>query len=79
MQGHHITHQVVETGEHFLAHVLAIGIGFAIMIVGVAMCVSIVMLPVGLPLGLFGLALFMWGLYHRRAKANMTTTSPEQP
>ena len=53
---------LLETGERLLGHTIAIMAGFVLMIVGLAMGVTIVLLPIGLPVGLVGLLLFMWGL-----------------
>jgi hypothetical protein len=52
-------------GERILGHSLAAVIGFALMILGVGMGVTMVLLPVGIPVGLFGLLLFVWGLFSR--------------
>jgi len=69
MQGHYtVGHQVVVASERVIGHIAAIVVGFVLMVVGVAMGVTIVMLPLGLPIGLVGLLLFTWGLYYRRAR-----------
>jgi hypothetical protein len=49
--------------EVLAAHLFAVVAGVVMMIAGVAMGVTIVMLPVGVPLGLVGLAVFFWGLF----------------
>jgi hypothetical protein len=54
---------LVETGERILAHTIAVAVGFLLMIVGMGMGVTMVLLPIGLPLGLAGLLLFVWGLF----------------
>jgi hypothetical protein len=43
-------------------HIFAIVVGLVLMFVGVAMGVTVVMLPAGVPVGFFGLFLFLWGL-----------------
>jgi hypothetical protein len=43
-------------------HLAAIIIGFVLMVVGLALGVTIIMLPVGLVIGLVGLALFVGGI-----------------
>ncbi len=53
---------LLQTGERFLGHTIAVVAGFVLMIVGLAMGVTMVLLPIGLPLGLGGLVLFLWGL-----------------
>jgi hypothetical protein len=42
---------------------LTIAIGFAIAMVGLAMCVTIVMLPLGVALGLMGIAVLLCGCF----------------
>ncbi len=37
-------------------------VGFALMVIGLGLGVTIVMLPVGLPVGLVGVLIFIWGL-----------------
>jgi hypothetical protein len=44
-------------------HVFAIIAGLVLMFVGVAMGVTVVMLPAGVPVGFFGLFVFLWGLF----------------
>jgi hypothetical protein len=43
-------------------HVVALVVGLFLMVVGVAMGVSVVLLPLGIPLGLAGLLAFLWGI-----------------
>ncbi len=43
-------------------HVLAMAVGFVFMLVGLGMGVTIALIPIGVPLGLIGAALFLWGL-----------------
>ena len=64
MTGHDNVGRDMANGAEALAlHVVAILVGLVMMFVGVAMGVTIVMLPVGVPLGLVGLAVFGWGLF----------------
>jgi hypothetical protein len=42
-------------------HMLAIVVGFVLMILGLGLSVTMIMLPVGLVVGLAGLALFIAG------------------
>jgi hypothetical protein len=60
---HATQRQIVETGERILAHTIAVAVGFALMLVGLGLGVTMVLLPIGLPLGLLGLVVFMWGLF----------------
>jgi hypothetical protein len=45
-------------------------IGFAMTMLGLAMTATIVMLPVGLPIGLLGIGLIVCGLFAPRASMN---------
>jgi hypothetical protein len=45
----------------FLEHTLAIFVGFILMVVGLGLSVTMVMLPIGLVVGLAGLAMFIAG------------------
>jgi hypothetical protein len=51
-------------------HVFAIIAGLVLMFVGVAMGVTVVMLPAGIPVGFFGLFVFLWGLFARPDEVN---------
>jgi len=51
----------VRTTESVIGHVAAIIIGFVMMVVGLALGVTMIMLPVGLVVGLAGVALFISG------------------
>ncbi|HEX8201513.1 MAG TPA: hypothetical protein VF590_13595 [Isosphaeraceae bacterium] len=53
---------LVESGERFFGHLFALLAGLVLMFSGVGMGVTIVLLPLGIPVGLIGLALFLWGL-----------------
>ena len=62
----HVTHSVrsvADTVGRALGRVTAVIIGFVLMVVGLAMTVSIVMLPVGVVVGLLGVGLFVAGLF----------------
>jgi hypothetical protein len=64
MTGHdNVGRELAKGAGLVVAHVLAIVAGFILMIAGLGMGVTIVMLPVGIPVGLFGLLLFIWGLF----------------
>ncbi len=43
-------------------HVLAMAAGFVLMLVGLGMGVTITLIPIGVPVGLIGAVLFLWGL-----------------
>jgi len=56
------TRRWIEKGEQILGHVVAVAVGFVLMVVGLGLGVTMVMLPVGLVVGLVGVGLFVWGL-----------------
>ena len=49
----------------FFEHALTVLIGFVLMVIGLAMGVTMVMLPVGVVVGLIGFAMFVAGLFAR--------------
>jgi hypothetical protein len=56
----------------FAVHVIAIVVGLVLMFAGIALGVTLVLLPVGIPVGIIGLFVFLWGLFDRarqRSKA----------
>jgi hypothetical protein len=53
---------LVKGVRNFFGHIAAVVLGLILMIVGLAMGVTIVMLPVGIPVGLAGVLLFIWGV-----------------
>jgi hypothetical protein len=62
--------KVMATGQELakgagrlIGHLLAIVLGLILIIVGAGMGVSLVLLPIGIPLGLVGLAIALWGLF----------------
>ena len=54
--------RLLETAELVIGHVAAVVVGFVLMVVGLGLGVTMVMLPVGLVVGLFGVGVFVWGL-----------------
>lgn len=64
MKDDHVSlRRFVASGERFVGHTVAIVAGLMLMIAGLAMGVTMVLLPLGIPVGLGGLLLFLWGLY----------------
>ena len=53
---------LIEAAERLLGHVVAVLLGFVLMVVGLGLGVTMIMLPVGLVIGLAGLLAFVWGL-----------------
>jgi len=58
-----VSQELVKGTGRFVAHILALVVGMIFMVAGIAMGVTIVMLPIGIPLGFVGLVLFLWGLF----------------
>ena len=56
---------VLKTTESILGHIAAVVVGFILMVVGLAMGVTMVLLPVGVVVGFLGVALFVGGLFAR--------------
>ena len=55
--------ELVRGAGRAVGHVLAIVGGLVLMVAGVAMGVTMVLLPLGIPLGLVGLCILLWGLF----------------
>jgi hypothetical protein len=57
------THRWLNFAENLVGHVAAIAIGFVMMIVGLGLGVTMIMLPVGIVIGLAGVAVFVSGIF----------------
>ena len=57
--------EVREAGR-IIGHGSALILGVLLMIVGLAMGVSLVLLPVGLPVGIAGFLMILWALFTKR-------------
>ena len=55
--------ELAKGAGRFAAHAFAIVLGLILSVSGLAMGVSIALLPIGIPAGLIGLLLLMWGLF----------------
>jgi hypothetical protein len=53
----------IRTAEGVLGHILAVFVGFVMMVVGLGLGVTMIMLPVGIVIGLIGAAIFIGGLF----------------
>jgi hypothetical protein len=51
-----------EKPDSIVSHLAGIIGGLVMMVFGVGLCVTMVLLPIGIPLGFAGLGLFIWGL-----------------
>lgn len=58
-------HHVLSGLGRFLEHAAAVVIGFVMMVVGLGLGVTMIMLPVGIVIGLLGVAIFVGGLFAR--------------
>ncbi|HTK73857.1 MAG TPA: hypothetical protein VL371_01295 [Gemmataceae bacterium] len=55
--------EMVKAFGRLFGHGFAIIAGMMLMITGLGMGVSMVLLPIGIPLGLAGLLMFIWGFF----------------
>lgn len=55
----------IKTTESVLGHIAAVIIGFIMMVIGLGLGVTMIMLPVGLVIGLAGVAVFIGGFFAR--------------
>jgi hypothetical protein len=58
-----VSHELAKGTGRFVVHALALVVGMIFIIAGIAMGVTIAMLPIGIPVGFAGLFLFFWGLF----------------
>ncbi len=49
----------------FFEHAAVVAVGFVLMVIGLALGVTMIMLPVGVVIGLIGVALFIGGIFAR--------------
>ena len=61
-----------------IVQVGAIIVGLIMMIGGVAMGVTIVMLPIGIGIGIAGLFVFLWGIFGRAQRDSEASETPRQ-
>ena len=66
-------HQLTETGGKLATHLLAVIAGLILVMIGLLLSVPIVGLPLGIPIGLAGVLICLWGLFGR------TTRKPVVP
>ena len=56
-------HAVLSGAVRFLEHAAVVVIGFVMMVIGLGLGVTMIMLPVGLVIGLLGVAMLVGGLF----------------
>ena len=67
MSDHHMLgHRVLEAG----GRTLAVALGLVMMVSGLGMGVTMVLIPIGIPLGLIGLLLALWGVFYSDTNPN---------
>lgn len=57
--------QVLQAGGSVIGHAVVTAIGFALMVIGLGLGVTMIMLPVGLVIGLLGVLIFLAGIFYR--------------
>jgi len=67
---------LAKTGGWLLIHLFAIVMGVVLMIAGIAMGVTVVLLPLGVPAGFAGLAMFIWGLFAQSEESRIAGQGP---
>jgi hypothetical protein len=56
-------HQIAEAGSKIAIHTLAVIAGLVLVVTGLGLSVTMVGLPLGLPIGLAGVLVCLWGLF----------------
>jgi hypothetical protein len=56
--------------ESAFGHLAALIVGFAMMVLGLGLGVTMIMMPAGLVIGLLGVAIFIGGLFARINQRN---------
>jgi len=64
---------VTKIGSKIAGHVLAVIVGLILIMIGLLLSVPMVGLPIGFPIGLFGVLICLWGLF------GTTTQKPVTP
>lgn len=66
-------HQLTKTGSKIAGHLLAVIAGLILIVIGLFLCVPMVWLYLGIPIGLAGVLICLWGLF------GTTTQNPVTP
>jgi hypothetical protein len=65
-------HHLRETGSKIAIHTLAVILGAILVVIGLSLGVTMVLLPLGVPIGLAGVLVLLWGLFGTLAKKSLT-------
>jgi hypothetical protein len=63
---------LAETGSKIAIHTLAVIAGLVLVVTGLGLGVTMVGLPLGIPIGLAGVLVFLWGLFGTIAQKPVT-------
>ncbi len=63
-------HHLRETAGSIATHLAAIVVGIVLVMIGLFLSVPIVGLPIGIPVGLAGVLLLVWGFFSRASRAS---------
>ena len=58
-------HQLTKTGSRIASHLVAVIAGLILIMIGLLLSVPMVGLPLGIPIGLAGVLICLWGLFGR--------------
>ena len=61
-------HQLAETGGKLATHMLAVIAGVILILIGLFLSIPMIGLPLGIPIGLAGVLVFLWGLFGTMGK-----------
>ena len=70
-------HQLTETGSKIASHLLAVVAGVIMILIGLLLSVPMVGLPLGIPIGLAGVLICLWGLFGTSPRKVMTPSSTD--
>jgi len=62
-------HQLAETGGKLATHMLAVIAGVILILIGLFLSIPMIGLPLGIPIGLAGVLVFLWGLFGTMGKS----------
>jgi hypothetical protein len=74
-----IARNLAGAGGRFLGHTAAVVLGLILMVTGVGLGVTMVLLPIGVPVGLIGLGIFLWGAVGKARATREETQAQVNP